>query len=159
MGSCKEGCHRPLRERFRLSQGRPGGRSLTLLGSVDSISSGIRVDRGPGHRDLGPLLCGRHSPAAEAASYSSTRAGAETIRTLGDMSFPDAVLSTDRSSAARAPRERVARTANRAKSNTTEDNVQKQCLTARKINGAAMNAQNHTLQHATRTRFRLGRSF
>jgi len=62
-------------------------------------------------------------------------------------------LRRKRFSAARAPRDRVDRATNRAKSNTTEDNVQEQCPTARKVKGGAMNAQQRTLPHGTGTRF------
>src|SRR6266567_2652268 len=62
-------------------------------------------------------------------------------------------------SAARALRECVARKASRTRSNTTKDNVRKQCATARKTDERDMNAQDCTLQNATGARFRLGRSF
>jgi len=62
-------------------------------------------------------------------------------------------LRRKRFSAARAPRDRVARATNRAKSNTAEDNTQEPCPTARKIKGGAMNAQQRTLPHGTGTRF------
>ena len=49
--------------------------------------------------------------------------------------------------------------ASRTRSNTTKDNVRKQCATARKTDERDMNAQDCTLQNATGARFRLGRRF
>src|SRR6476660_10190881 len=68
-------------------------------------------------------------------------------------------LRRKRFSAARALRECAARKASRTKSNTTKDNVRKQCATARKTDELDMNAQDCTLQNATGARFRRGRRF
>src|SRR6476659_6276227 len=68
-------------------------------------------------------------------------------------------LRKKRFSAARALRECAARKANRTKSNTTADNIRKQCATARKIDEPGMNAQDRTLQNVKRQRFRSGQSF
>ncbi len=55
--------------------------------------------------------------------------------------------------------ERAARKASRTRSNTTKDNVRKQCATARKTDERDMNVQDCTLQSVTGARFRLERSF
>ena len=65
----------------------------------------------------------------------------------------------NRFSAARALRECVARQASRSKSMTTNDNVRKQCATARKIDKRDMNPQDCMLQNVTVTRFPTARTF
>ena len=64
-----------------------------------------------------------------------------------------------RFSAARGRRERAARTASRTRSNSTKDEVPRQCAAARKINQLEMTAQIRVLQDVTGSRFGLGWSF
>jgi len=61
-------------------------------------------------------------------------------------------------SAARESWQRTARTANLTRSKATEDEVRRQCVTARRSSDTGMNAQIPTLRNVTRTRFRRGRS-
>jgi hypothetical protein len=64
-----------------------------------------------------------------------------------------------RFSAARALRERAARKASWTKSNTTADNVRKQCATTRKINESDMNTQDRMLRNVESRDSGSGRSF
>jgi hypothetical protein len=70
-------------------------------------------------------------------------------------------LRRKRFSAARVLWERATRKTSRTASNTTKDNVRKQCATARKTDERNMNAQDYTLQSAyvTGARSHIGRKF
>src|SRR5215467_14424567 len=65
----------------------------------------------------------------------------------------------NRFSAAKARRECAAKKARRTRSTSTKEIVRKQCATVRISGKSGMNAQDDTLQNATESRFRGGRTF